>query len=96
MPVLRLYGVQESDTVSPDQAELCHQERPEKAEANGACQVVTWHDPVLGISPVKPYAGGVSDNACLSEIGKGNDFGSGNIAFSVFYGTSLLPYREKT
>src|SRR5262249_18081141 len=40
MPVLRLHGVQESDTVSPDHAELCHQEMPEKAEANGACQVL--------------------------------------------------------
>ena len=40
MPVPRLHGVQECDPVSPDHAELCHQEMPEKAEANGACQVL--------------------------------------------------------
>jgi len=37
---------------------------------------------------------GVSDNACLSEMKRGNDSGSDNMVFSVFYGTSLLACRE--
>jgi hypothetical protein len=65
MPVLRLHGVQESDTVSPDHAELCHQEMPEKAEANGACQVLHG---MIRDSACPPKKGSVRALICRSGL----------------------------